>query len=50
MERQGCNVHLWLCTHNSTAWAEKFLDRWCNRVMRSRIEPMKKVAKTIRNH
>ena len=34
----------------SPAWAEKFLDRWCTRVMRSRIEPMKKVAKTIRNH
>jgi transposase len=34
----------------SPAWAGKFLDRWCTRVMRSRIEPMKKVAKTIRNH
>ena len=34
----------------SPAWAEKFLDRWCTRVMRSRIEPMKKVARTIRNH
>jgi len=34
----------------SPAWAEKFLDRWCTRVMRSRIEPMKKVAKTIRKH
>jgi len=32
------------------AWAEKFLDRWCARVMRSRIEPMKKVAKSIHNH
>lgn len=32
------------------AWAEKFLDRWSTRVMRSRIEPMKKVAKIIRNH
>jgi len=32
------------------AWAGKFLDRWCTRVMRSKIEPMKKVAKTIRNH
>ncbi|WP_419591844.1 transposase, partial [Thiolapillus sp.] len=29
---------------------EKFLDRWCTRVMRSQIEPMKKVAKTIRAH
>lgn len=34
----------------SPAWAEKFLDRWCTRVMRSKIEPMKKVAKTIRSH
>ena len=34
----------------SPAWAEKFLDRWCTRVMRSQIEPMKKVAKTIRAH
>jgi transposase len=25
----------------SPAWAGKFLDRWCTRVMRSRIEPMK---------
>ena len=34
----------------SPAWAEKFLDRWCTRVMRSKIEPMKKVTKTIRAH
>ncbi len=34
----------------SPVWAEKFLDKWCTRVMRSRIQPMKKVAKTIRNH
>jgi transposase len=34
----------------SPAWAGKFLDRWCTRVMRSKIEPMKKVAKTIRKH
>ena len=32
------------------AWASKFLDRWCTRVMRSKIEPMKKVVKTIRKH
>lgn len=30
--------------------ASKFLDEWCFRTMRSRIEPMKKVAKTLRNH
>ncbi len=34
----------------SPTWADKFLTRWCTRVMRSRIDPMKKVAKTIRNH
>lgn len=34
----------------SAAWAGKFLDRWCTRVMRSKIEPMKKVAKTMRAH
>jgi transposase len=34
----------------SPAWAGKFLDRWCTRVMRSKIEPLKTVAKTIRNH
>lgn len=34
----------------SAAWAGKFLDRWCTRVMRSKIEPMKKVAKSIRKH
>jgi transposase len=34
----------------SPDWAGKFLDIWCTRVMRSKIEPMKKVAKTIRNH
>jgi transposase len=31
-------------------WAAKFLDQWCAQVMRSRLEPMKKVAKTIRAH
>ena len=34
----------------SPSWAGKFLDRWCNRTMKSKIEPMKKVAKTIRRH
>lgn len=30
------------------AWAERFLDQWCTRAMRSKIEPMKSVAKTFR--
>ena len=36
--------------YNSPTWAAKFLDDWCCQVMRSRIEPMKKVAKTLRGH
>ena len=36
--------------YNSPAWAAKFLDDWCQQVMRSRIEPMKKVARTLRTH
>jgi transposase len=34
----------------SPAWAGKFLDRWCAKVMRSRIEPIKKIARSMRNH
>ena len=36
--------------YTSATWAGKFLDQWCNQVMRSKLEPMKKVAKTIRSH
>jgi len=36
--------------YNSPYWAGVFLDKWCAKVMRSRIEPMKKVAKMLRNH
>ena len=32
------------------AWAEKFLQRWCSRTMRSNIEPMKDIAKMLRRH
>jgi len=32
------------------ACAAKFLDEWCTRTMHSKIEPMKKVAKTLRRH
>ncbi len=31
-------------------WAGRFLDDWCTRTMRSRLKPMKKVAKMLRNH
>ncbi len=36
--------------YRSPAWAGKFLDSWCTRTMRSRIEPMKKVARMLRAH
>jgi transposase len=36
--------------YRSSAWAGRFLDDWCTRVMRSRLEPMKKVARTLRTH
>jgi transposase len=36
--------------YNSPIWAGKFLDDWCRQVMRSQIEPMKKVARTLRGH
>jgi transposase len=34
----------------SPAWAGKFIDRWTSRVMHSRIEPLKREARTIRRH
>jgi transposase len=36
--------------YKTASWAGKFLDEWTGRVMRSQLEPMKKVAMTIRNH
>jgi len=39
-----------LWSYTSPTWAGKFLDRWCTRVMRSKIEPMKKQARSIRKH
>jgi transposase len=39
-----------LWEYRSAAWAGRFLDEWTGRVMRSRLEPMKKVARTIRSH
>jgi transposase len=36
--------------YKSAAWAGKFLDEWCTRVLRTRIEPMQKVARTLRAH
>ena len=34
----------------SPYWAGRFLDGWVARVMRSRLEPIKKVARSIRGH
>ena len=39
-----------LWTYVSPPWAGKFIDRWTRRVMRSRIEPLKREARTIRRH
>jgi transposase len=39
-----------LWDYNSAAWAGKFLDEWCRQAMRSRIEPMKKIARSLRDH
>src|SRR5262249_15107600 len=39
-----------LWEYRSAWWAGKFLDEWTGRVMRSRLEPMKKIARSIRNH
>jgi transposase len=36
--------------YKSWYWAGQFLDRWCKRTMRSRIDPMKKVARMLRAH
>jgi len=38
----------WL--YRSPFWAGRFMKEWCTRVMRSRLEPMKKVAQMIRSH
>ena len=34
----------------SPSWAGKFLDAWCRRAMTSKIEPIKEVARMLRNH
>jgi transposase len=39
-----------LWEYTSAWWAGKFLDEWTGRVMRSRLEPMKKIARSIRTH
>jgi transposase len=39
-----------LWDYNAPYWAGEFLDAWCRQVMRSRIEPMKKIARSLRDH
>lgn len=39
-----------LWSYVSPSWAGKFLDRWCTKAMRSRIEPVKKLARSFREH
>jgi transposase len=36
--------------YSSSGWAVKFLEEWCTRTMRSQIKPMKKIARSLREH
>jgi transposase len=40
--------HFW--KYRSVTWAGAFLDYWCFRAMRSRLEPMRRVARMLRAH
>lgn len=40
--------HFW--TYKSFLWGGAFLDFWTERAMRSRLEPMKRVARMLRSH
>jgi transposase len=40
--------HFW--TYWTPTWAGKFLDAWCVRVARSKLEPLKRVARTLKQH
>ena len=37
-------------TYQSPYWAGRFLDQWCTKAMRSKIEPVKKRARMLRSH
>jgi transposase len=39
-----------LWDYNSATGAGKFLEEWCRQVMRSHSEPMKKIARSLREH
>ena len=36
--------------YTSPYWAEWYLKKWCTRAMRSRLEPIKKFARSLRKH
>lgn len=40
--------HFW--SYTSATWAGKFLAGWCQRVRRSRLKPLKKVAESLLQH
>lgn len=37
-------------SYKSPYWAGQFLDKWCAKTMRSKIEPMKDIARSLRKH
>ncbi len=37
-------------SYKSPYWAGQFLDKWCTKTMRSKIEPMKDIARSLRQH
>jgi len=39
-----------LWDYRSPTYADRFLDAWCRRAMRSRLEPIKRVARSLRKH
>jgi transposase len=41
-------AHFW--TYHHPRWAKAFLEAWITRTLRSRLAPMRKVAKTLRAH
>lgn len=39
-----------LWDYRSPTYADRFLDAWCRRAMRSQLEPIKRVARSLRDH
>jgi transposase len=46
--KEDFQVNFW--SYVRQAWAERFLEQWCTRAMRSRLEPMKQMARSLRRH